>query len=191
MKNRTSFKYKNIYIFISILSLIGFIVGYKYYDYQTNEIKKEIIENLNIKDELNHKINNVFKRIKNSGSIFISSILILPIIINIFKIFFEPFTIGFIFHTLSTYNLKFSFLYTIFYHVIPLILLLILIRISFTISKLIIGLIIYKKDKIILNKFKIIVKKYILITCFLVGYEILVIIYSSSLNNYLLSLISK
>lgn len=191
MEKRTSFKlkYKNIYIFISLLSLIGFITGYKYYSYQSKETKTQIQDSLQIKEELNGRINNLFKRIKNHIIIFICSIFIIISVINVFKIFFDSLSIGFIFNILKTYGTKFSLIYINLYHIVPLIFQLILIRISFTITKLIIGSIIYQKDKIIVNKLKLIIKKYILIVIFSCLYEIFVIIYSANINNFLLTLI--
>ena len=188
MKKRTSFKYKNIYVFIIILSLIGFISGYKYYDIQEEDIKTSAISSLNIKENLKKPINNILKNGKKSLKPIIYSAIIITQPISIINIFYEPFQIGFVFNLLNTYNIKFSMIYIFTYHLIPLIILLFLIKVSFTISKYLIKFIIWKNinDK---KHLLLIIKKYFIILSFELIYDIVILFFSSNINSYLISII--
>ena len=164
-------KYHSIYLFISILTLIGFITGLCYYKVQNDSIKQNIKESINIEKDLSSGTNNILKRTKSSVNILINSFLIITQLSNISNVFIKPFEIGFISSFLSTYNFKLSIIYTTIYHIIPLLFSLILTRISITISINIIKLLI-KRDKKTFKHLKLIFLKYILITSFLLIYEI-------------------
>ena len=180
-------KHKYIYLFIIVLSIIGFTSGYLFYTFQSEETKTKIIDEINIKEELNNSFNNLTKRAKEIGIVFISGILIIPEITNIFKIYYNPFEIGFIFNALKTYNIKFSLLYSLIYHIIPFIFILILIRLSFSIS---INIIINKRKNIkFKRKLRILLKKYILISLIILFYEFLIFIFSGSINSYLMTIL--
>lgn len=181
-------KYQSIYLFIIILTAIGFISGNIYYHIQKTETKNYIKEEIDIKKDLAKPTNNIKKRLKVSFVILISGIFIISQFFNIIKIFYEPFQIGFIFSFLKTYNPKLPIIYTTVYHIIPLLFYLILIRISITISKDIIKLIITKNQKD-LKHLKLIIKKYLLITAFLLFYEFIISLFSSNINGYLISFI--
>lgn len=183
-------KHKYIYLFIVVLSIIGFTSGYLFYTFQNEETKTKIIDEINIKGELNNSFNNLTKRAKEIGIVFISGILIIPEITNIFKIYYNPFEIGFIFNALKTYNIKFSLLYSLIYHIIPFIFILILIRLSFSISINIIKIIINKRKNIkFKRKLRILLKKYILISLIILFYEFLIFIFSGSINSYLMTIL--
>ena len=156
-------KYRNIYLFIAFLSLIGFISGFFYYQVQPSNIKDTIKEKINIKEDLEYGYNNVFKSSKKAIIIFLSGFFIVTIFFNIGRIFYEPFLIGFIFRFLCSYNLKLAFIYCFLYHVIPFLFFIILIRISFTISKDILKLIINRNLKKH-SHLKVIIQKYLIIT---------------------------
>lgn len=182
-------KYKNIYIFLITLSIIGLLSGYFYYQIQPSTTKSEIKENLNIKENTNGRINNITKRLKDNTKILIFSILVIPIIINLFNIFYKPFEIGFIFNALSIYNTKFSLIYTISYLTIPFIISLILTRISITIIHNIIKYLLIK-DKQSKKIIKSSLKKYILLLIISIIYEIIIIILSPYINTYLMTIFS-
>ena len=57
-------KHRNIYIFLITLSLIGLISGTLYYEFQPNTIKTDIINKLNIQEELNNRVKELEKKIK-------------------------------------------------------------------------------------------------------------------------------
>lgn len=181
-------RHQNIYLFIIILSLIGFLTGFFYYKTQSASTKTTITETINIKEDLSSPTNNLFKRIKQITFIGLASLFIVTIVINYIKIFIEPFQTGFIFSFLLTYNIKFSFIYTFFYHFIPLLFILILIRISTTISLSIIKFL-YTKEQKEKKHLLLILKKYLLISIFFLSYEFLLSIFSSNLNAYLMTIL--
>ena len=181
-------KYKNIYIFLITLAIIGAISGYLYYQIQPAKTKEEIKTNVNIKESINSRVNNLSKNLKNNIKIFFYSLLIIPIIINIFNIFYKPFEIGFIFNLLSKYNIKLSLIYTNIYLNIPFIISIILTRISITFIHNIIKYIIIRDNKskvLIKNTFK----KYIILIIISILYDILIIITSPYINRYLMTFI--
>lgn len=183
-------KYKYIYLFIVILSLIGFISGYCYYTIQEKSTKEEIIERINIKEEITATTNNIPKRLKESFICFISSITIIPEVSNIFKIYYEPFQTGFIFNVLKYHGTYFSFIYTLIYYLIPLLFKLILIRITMTITFNIIKYILKREHKA--KKYiKVLIKKYIVITLILLFYEFVVFIFNANINSYLMTILRK
>ena len=182
-------KYKNIYIFLITLSIIGLISGYFYYQIQPSTTKSEIKESLNIKENTNVRVNNITKRLKSHTLIFIYSLLVIPIIMNLFNIFYKPFEIGFIFNVLSKYNIKFSLIYTIPYLVIPFIISLILTRISLTIIYNLLKYL-FTKDKQSKKVIKNSIRKYILFFIISIIYEIIIIILSPYINTYLMTFLS-
>lgn len=181
-------KYKYTYLFITILTTIGFISGIIYYQVQPQETKTETKELLNIKEELNIRHNNILKSLKNSSIIIINTISIIFIIKNVINIFYKPFEVGFIFSLLNTYNIKFSIIYILIYNIPSIIISVILTRISLTIIINIIKYIITKNRKIkkeILTQ----LKKYTIITLIELTYQISIYIISPKINAYLMTFI--
>ena len=111
-RNKTSI------IFLLIITFLGLLTGYKFYTYQPDNIKTSITEQLNIQDNLTYKTNNITKDLKDIFTILLSSILIIPTIINIFNIFYKSFQIGFLFNILNHLSTKFSILYLIIYKMV-------------------------------------------------------------------------
>ncbi len=180
-------KYKYIYLFIVILSLIGLLSGYFYYNAQSETTKEEIITQINIEEELQETTtNNILKRIKETSTYLICGLTVIPEPINIFHLYYEPFTTGFIFNTLKTYNLKFSLLYTTIYHLIPTLFKLILIRITMTLSYTI-SKYLFKKQKKDRHRIKILIKKYLLLSCMLYFYEFILFIFNTNIHRYLMT----
>lgn len=181
-------KYRNIYLFIVFLAFIGFIAGYNYYRIQSDDIKNKIIDNYDINNNLNKRVNNIGKTFINSSRKLIYSITIIPSVINIFNIFYEPFQIGFIFNIFND-HLLFSILFILIYYIIPLIFSLILIKIGFTLSKRLILLLFNYKDRYRKENFKKILLKYMIIFFISIIYEIIIFIASKGINNFLLGLL--
>lgn len=179
-------KYKNTYLFLTLIALIGLISGYLYYELQSNTTKSSIIDQLDIKENLNTRVNNLPNNIKNQSLILIKSTFIIPIILNIITIFYKPFEIGFLYNALKIYNTKFSLLYITIYKTIPFIITIILTRLSISITINIIRQIFNKKltkKHNILNN----LKKYILILILSIIYETIIIIISPYINSYLMT----
>ena len=99
-----------------------------------------------------------------------------------------PFEIGFIFSFLTTYNLKFAIIYTLFYYLIPLLLSIILIRLSISLTYNIIKYL-FKKERTIKRVIILINKKYLILSIITLLYEIIITIFSTNLNGYLMTII--
>lgn len=95
---------KKVFIFISIILLIGIISGILFLIF-LNEASKELIF-LNINEYIqnlnNYKINNIFMDTIILSSLLILSIFIIGIPLSIFFIFYNGFSIGFIISSLSS-----------------------------------------------------------------------------------------
>ena len=189
MKKKKPFKYRPIYFFIIILSIIGLTTGCKYYKSLSNELKSSITTEINLQKSLERRTNNLPKRVKQVTKIFVYSILIIPLFLNVFEIFMSSFSLGIMLSVLAQYKLKFKLIYLLFYNFIPLLLTLILIRVSFTTTKYLLKYLFNKKDPINKKHLVRICQKYLLISLFFFLYEFVILIYSPTLNNYLLSII--
>lgn len=190
MKKRTSYHPNPIYIFIIILFIIGFISGIQYYNIQDEETKNSIKEQYQIQENLQYQTNNIFKNIKKNSTIYLSSLTPITALINIFKNYYEPFTIGFLNAYLKTINKNFAYKYILIYHLIPLIILIIILKTSYTITKNI-TLYIIKKNKKLLIKIKKLSIKFLIISIINIIYELIIFIYSTKINEYLISLITN
>lgn len=175
------------YIFLIIISLVGFISGFFYYKVQTKEMKTEIKETINLEESLSSGYNNILKRTKKIGLIFIFSIFIITVVFNMGTIFIESFSMGFIFSFLSIYSIKMAFIYVLFYIFIPLLFIIILIRIGLSMTVNIVKCLLKKErmGKIV----KILGSKYLIIGGTLLVYEFLLSIFSYNINTYLMTFI--
>ena len=180
---------KTSIIFFSIITFLGLITGYKFYTYQEQETKTKIIETLNIEENLSYKTNNILKDLKDIFIILISSILIIPTIINIFNIFYKSFQMGFLFNILNNISTKLSLTYLTIYKIIPFIFLTLLtikgIKISYNILKYLIT-----KNKEITNSILRILKQFIVLSSILIIYEFILFLYSEIINKYLITLLN-
>ncbi len=181
-------KYKYIYLFIVVLALIGFISGYLYFSVQKDEMKTEIINKININEELKGTVNNLPKRIKEEGLYLVCGVTVLPVVVNVFDIYYGPFQLGFIFRALKTYNFKFSLLFCLVYHFIPLLFKIILIRLTLSIACKIIRRIV-KRDNSSKKQYKLLLKKYLVVALISLFYDFLILIFSSIINSYLMTII--
>lgn len=144
---------KKLYMFIGIILMIGIVIGIIFV-VMLDEATKEIIF-LNINELIqsigNSHINNILSHILILSSLIILSILIIGLPINIFFMFYNGFSIGFIITSLTyIFGIKgtlFSLIYVIISKGIYLITLIIL---SITLIKLTINIleVIFKKSKI-------------------------------------------
>ena len=183
------FKYRNVYVFVIILATIGFISGYIYFRVQPHDVKDNIINSYNINENLDKRVNNIKKRLINNGKILGFSVLIIPSVLNVFNIFYEPFQIGFIFNIFND-HLGFSLLFILIYYIIPLIFSLMLIKVGFTVSRRIINCLFDRNNRKNKEYLKTILLKYLIIFSASIVYEIFIFIFSKSINSYLLSYLS-
>lgn len=180
---------KTSIIFLTIITFLGLITGYKFYTYQPTDTKTKIIEQLNIEENLSYKTNNILKDLKDIFIIFISSILIIPTIINIFNSFYKSFQIGFLFNILNNISTKLSITYLTIYKIIPLIFLNLLtikgLKISYNILKYIIT-----KNKEIISYILRNIKHFLVLSSILIIYEFILFLYSEIINKYLITLLN-
>lgn len=180
---------KTSIIFFSIITFLGLITGYKFYTYQDTETKTKIIETLNIEENLSYKTNNILKDLKDIFIILISSILIIPTIINIFNIFYKSFQIGFLFNILNNISIKLSLTYLTIYKIIPFIFLNLLtikgLKITYNILKYLIT-----KNKDIISIILKNIKHFLVLSSILIIYEFILFLYSEIINKYLITLLN-
>lgn len=182
---------RNIIIFYSIITLIGLISGYKFYEVQPTDTKTTIQEKIDIKENLSYKSNNIFKTTKDILIILICSITIIPCIVNLFNTFYKSFQIGFLYNVLKQINIKLSLTYISIYKLIPYILIISLTQLAFQITLNIIKYILSNKNHKYLNILRKKLKQFIIISIVLITTELIIFLYSEFLNNYLLTLLSK
>ena len=182
---------RNIIIFYSIITLIGLISGYKFYEIQPTDTKKTIQEKIDIKENLSYKSNNIFKTTKDILIILICSITIIPCIVNLFNTFYKSFQIGFLYNVLKQINIKLSLTYISIYKLIPYILIISLTQLAFQITLNIIKYILSNKNHKYLNILRKKLKQFMIISIVLIITELIIFLYSEFLNNYLLTLLSK
>lgn len=111
---------KKIYAFYSVISIIGLILGLVFL-ISMNEANKEIIF-LNINEWIqnieNGHINNIITHIVVLSSLFILSLIIIGLPLNLFLNLYNGFSIGFIIITLTNlFKIK-GFFYSIIYIII-------------------------------------------------------------------------
>lgn len=111
---------KKIYAFYSVISIIGLILGLVFL-ISMNEANKEIIF-LNINEWIqnieNGHINNIITHVVVLSSLFILSLIIIGLPLNLFLNLYNGFSIGFIIITLTNlFKIK-GFFYSIIYIII-------------------------------------------------------------------------
>lgn len=111
---------KKIYAFYSVISIIGLILGLVFL-ISMNEANKEIIF-LNINEWIqnieNGHINNIITHIVVLSSLFILSLIIIGLPLNLFLNLYNGFSIGFIIITLTNLFKVKGFFYSIIYIII-------------------------------------------------------------------------
>ena len=111
---------KKIYVFYSVIAIIGLILGLVFL-LSMNEANKEIIF-LNINEWIqnieNGHINNIITHVVVLSSLFILSLIIIGLPLNLFLNLYNGFSIGFIIITLTNlFKIK-GFFYSIIYIII-------------------------------------------------------------------------
>lgn len=173
MHNLIKRKKKYLLIVLAFL-IIGIIFGIIYYIFLSSEVKLSITNTL-----IKHKIieNSILKDLIIMSSLFVFSFFIIGVPLNIFYLFYETFSIGFfvsvLTHNFGLSGFLYSLLYLIFYKLIILFLLIIYFKKLINISRLLIGIIIYKKDNFLKNKLFINVRNSLYIIIFVLIINIL------------------
>lgn len=178
-------KHQSIYLFLFVLSFIGFISGNEYYSIQDSSTKEEISSTYNLNETLQFNNSNISKAVKDSFTIFLCGLFVLPQLYSIFYTFYYPFQLGFLFSFLRSIHYKLAIKYFCFYHLFPLISILILIRISLTISKEVVALIIYKQKKYWI-RIQLLFYKYFFFAFLSLLYHFIIGIFSFNINQTLI-----
>ena len=179
---------KKVFIFISIILLIGIISGILFLIF-LNEASKELIF-LNINEYIqnlnNYKINNIFMDTIILSSLLILSIFIIGIPLSIFFIFFNGFSIGFIISSLSSiFGFK-GLIYSIIHIIInKFIFLFFLYFLFLAMYKIVLLLIKYWVHKEKINKDEIIhlFKKIILCLLIIIIYDLILYFLGNKIMN--------
>lgn len=179
---------KKVFIFISIILLIGIISGILFLIF-LNEASKELIF-LNINEYIqnlnNYKINNIFMDTIILSSLLILSIFIIGIPLSIFFIFFNGFSIGFIISSLSSiFGFK-GLIYSIIHIIInKLVFLFFLYFLFLAMYKIVLLLIKYWVHKEKINKDEIIhlFKKIILCLLIIIIYDLILYFLGNKIMN--------
>ena len=179
---------KKVFIFISIILLIGIISGILFLIF-LNEASKELIF-LNINEYIqnlnNYKINNIFMDTIILSSLLILSIFIIGIPLSIFFIFFNGFSIGFIISSLSSiFGFK-GLIYSIIHIIInKFVFLFFLYFLFLAMYKIVLLLIKYWVHKEKINKDKIInlFKKIILCLLIIIIYDLILYFFGNKIMN--------
>lgn len=179
---------KKVFIFISIILLIGIISGILFLIF-LNEASKELIF-LNINEYIqnlnNYKINNIFMDTIILSSLLILSIFIIGIPLSIFFIFFNGFSIGFIISSLSSiFGFK-GLIYSIIHIIInKFIFLFFLYFLFLAMYKIVLLLIKYWVHKEKINKDEIIhlFKKIILCLLIIIIYDLILYFFGNKIMN--------
>lgn len=145
---------KKYLIFISIILLIGFCSGIIYYILLNTSVKESI--SLSIINYSNFRYNSIIKDLIITSLLIVTSFIIIGIPLSLFYLFYEGLSLGLIF-TIFITNFKLSgFIYFLLYFLINKLIILFLmfffIKRIISISRYIIGLIIYRRDISIKNK---------------------------------------
>lgn len=179
---------KKVFIFISIILLIGIISGILFLIF-LNEASKELIF-LNINEYIqnlnNYKINNIFMNTIILSSLLILSIFIIGIPLSIFFIFFNGFSIGFIISSLSSiFGFK-GLIYSIIHIIInKFVFLFFLYFLFLAMYKIVLLLIKYWVHKEKINKDEIIhlFKKIILCLLIIIIYDLILYFFGNKIMN--------
>ena len=179
---------KKVFIFISIILLIGIISGILFLIF-LNEASKELIF-LNINEYIqnlnNYKINNIFMDTIILSSLLILSIFIIGIPLSIFFIFFNGFSIGFIISSLSSiFGFK-GLIYSIIHIIInKFVFLFFLYFLFLAMYKIVLLLIKYCVHKEKINKDEIIhlFKKIILCLLIIIIYDLILYFFGNKIMN--------
>lgn len=179
---------KKVFIFISIILLIGIISGILFLIF-LNEASKELIF-LNINEYIqnlnNYKINNIFMDTIILSSLLILSIFIIGIPLSIFFIFYNGFSIGFIISSLSSiFGFK-GLIYSIIHIIInKFVFLFFLYFLFLAMYKIVLLLIKYWVHKEKINKDEIIhlFKKIILCLLIIIIYDLILYFFGNKIMN--------
>ncbi len=153
--------HKNYLLFVVIVIGIGILAGILYYQFLDVNSKNNIALTIANLDSL--KFNNILKDLIIMSILLVSSFFIIGIPLSIFYLFYESFSLGFLFNIFfASFKIKgiiCFLLYFIINKFLVLILMIFFIKKIINIGRYIIGYLIYRKDSTIKEKIMINFKK--------------------------------
>ena len=174
-------------LFSIFVVAIGILIGILYYQFLDNDIQNNIINTLNNFNSFRY--NAIVKDLVIMSLILVSSFFIIGIFMGVFYLFYESFTIGFLINIFfATYKIKgllFIILYILINKFLTIILIIFFIRKIINISRLIIGMIIYRKDNVVKLKLIKNFKNSLYVIVFTLIINTILYFISPSINSYL------
>lgn len=151
---RLIMKHKKYLLFVLSIIAIGILLGIIYYYFLGNDTQEAVIST--ISNFNNFRYNAIIKDLTVMSLLLISSFFIIGIPLNIFYLFYESLSLGFLFNifyiTFKFKGIIYILLYIIINKLLTFILIIFFVRKCIRISRYIIGLIIYRKDATIKDK---------------------------------------
>lgn len=168
-------KHKKYLIFVLTIVLLGLLFGIAYYLFLDSNTKINIISS--IKDSFNFNYNFIIKHLIIMSIILVTSFFVIGSFLGLFYLFYDSLTIGFLICAfLATFKGK-GLIYILSYifinKIITFILFIIFIKKCLNISRYVVGLFIYKKDRLIIDKMFINFKKSLIIIAFVIVVNII------------------
>ena len=142
------------YLIVVIVIGLGLLSGFIFYNSIDNGIKENII--ITLKNLTNYRYNFILKDLIIMSMLLVFSFLLVGAPLGIFYLFFEGFSISFLISIfIAAFKIKgfmFIIIYIIFNKLIVLLLIIVFIKKIVGITKNIASYMLYKKDKIIVEK---------------------------------------
>ena len=177
----------NKYLLLFILSIIvvGLITGFVYFYFLKDNTRLDIINT--IKNTNNYSYNFILKDLFIMSLILVMSFFLIGAFLNIFNIFYDSFSIGFLINIyFTTFNINGLIYILIYIFVTKLIVILfkiIFLKKTINISRFVIGKIIYKKDNYLKDKIMINFKNALYIIIIVIICNIIILFISPIIMN--------
>ncbi len=146
--------HKKYLSFACIIIVLGLVLGFIYYYCLDANVEANLIYTL--KNSPSFTYNAIIKDLIMMSLILISATFIIGLPLAIFYLFYESLSVSFLiclfFNAFKIKGLFYILIYIIFNKLIPIIIIVFFMYKIMNISRLVVGLIIYKKDPHILNK---------------------------------------
>ena len=140
---------KKYLLFVLVIVLIGLTFGILYYYFLNQETQSNIINT--ISNYNSYQYNFIFKDLIIMSLLLVTSFFIIGLPLSLFYLCYESFAIGFLlnifFISFGIQGLVYILLFIIFNKLLSLILKIIFLKKTISISRYLIGLIIYKKNE--------------------------------------------
>ncbi len=178
--------HKKYLIFTLVIIALGVLAGIIYYNILGSSIKENIIMTVN--NLKTFEYNAIIKDLVIMSILLVSSFFIVGIPLSLFYLFYEGLSIGFLINIFYVvYKIKgilYILVYILLNKLITLILIIFFIKKIINISRLIIGLVIYKNNQTVKNKLISNFRNSLYIILFTLIINIILYFISPSIANY-------